>query len=406
MSRASQREGGPKVSSLYRAGFLAFLLLVSCFEAIPQQVAAPPPKTVDDGKTEEVQSPTWVDANHGLMWQTHEDTPRVDFDGPRLYCAGLHLNGLTGWRLPTITELRTLYSPSFQSDLQAEPYSHVRDEIKLTYSVVWSGDPGESGRLSFYYFDFQSGASKWTSYPARYPYKTPKTLCVRSATQSEIAEQKKQDVRVNLLREYELRIREGPTERARPDCRFRSYPPAESALIDRIAHEEQEILDNVGKTIEKGSDTSWTEHTCYSGPNSEWVQKLLLRAGPWNCPWHAHEPDGSPPRVPMETGSFRDQYVMAAVLEAWAAECYTRIKRDDAEATAQGQAMMDSLQNAENFCNDAEVISNGHGQLPLTWSIYRCGELSVSPNAGAVGNAAVPPQAPSVPAGSVQVPQR
>jgi hypothetical protein len=387
------------MSSCYRADLLVSVVLVLCREAIPQQAVQPPSKSVGDA----VPGQTWVDTGTGLMWKSQEykqDPSRVIFDRPQFYCENLRLNGLTGWRLPTITEVRTLYAPSFQSDLQPEPYSHVRDEIKLTSSVVWSRDLEKYG-ASLYSFDFQSGASKYVDLvgvwaaATTFNDKIPGTLCVREATQSQIAEQRKQDILLVRQRELEVEEERGTTtERKRPNCLFRSLPPkVNSKDVERAMNE---LLNKLNKG-EASTGTTWTERTCYGGPNSEWVQRLLDRAGPWNCPWHVHKDEGSPPRVGTESGSFRDQYVMAAVLEAWAAECYTRIRRDDVEATAQGLAMMDSLRSAENLCNQSVANPSPPVQPPLTFPIYHCGELSSGPPAGASATPTGPLHAPSAP---------
>ena len=50
---------------------------------------------------------TWTDPTSGLMWQV---TPSKNEDLPVgiAHCQNLGLGGLSGWRLPTISELRTL----------------------------------------------------------------------------------------------------------------------------------------------------------------------------------------------------------------------------------------------------------------------------------------------------------
>src|SRR5215470_3720485 len=65
----------------------------------------------------------------------------------------------------------------------------------------------------------------------------------------------------------------------------------------------------------------------YSGSNSEWVRRLLTRVSDWRCPSDSGSDSGQPPDV-GETDCMRDSYVKAAVLFAWAAECYNRSEQE------------------------------------------------------------------------------
>jgi hypothetical protein len=51
----------------------------------------------------------WIDPRTGLTWQVHTADLLFDQAGAESYCDALQLEG-GGWRLPTITELRTLIS--------------------------------------------------------------------------------------------------------------------------------------------------------------------------------------------------------------------------------------------------------------------------------------------------------
>jgi hypothetical protein len=107
----------------------------------------------------------------------------------------------------------------------------------------------------------------------------------------------------------------------------------------------------------------------YSGPYSDWVHKLLSRVGSWSCPSSMSATDGRPPQVQTDSISFRDQYVKAAVLDAWAAECYTRQEHDN-EAQTKAQDMMQNLKAAEALCSGNPPCQSGP-----TAGIYHCGEL-------------------------------
>src|SRR5258707_5960026 len=70
------------------------------------------------------------------------------------------------------------------------------------------------------------------------------------------------------------------------------------------------------------SESDPTQSFTYNGKHSDWVRKLLTKVGGWKCPANASD-SGAPPSVKADE-CMRDKYVAAAVLYAWAAECYAR----------------------------------------------------------------------------------
>jgi len=52
--------------------------------------------------------PTWVDDDSGLEWEMPVSFAMLYFDGANAYCENLDWEGYTDWRLPTISELRSL----------------------------------------------------------------------------------------------------------------------------------------------------------------------------------------------------------------------------------------------------------------------------------------------------------
>jgi hypothetical protein len=118
----------------------------------------------------------------------------------------------------------------------------------------------------------------------------------------------------------------------------------------------------------KGSAASST----YSGPHSEWVGRLLDRAPDWRCPSSPSASDAQPPQV-KATSCTRDTYVAAAVLQAWAAECYARFEQD-ARAARAAKDMIGELDNAQNLCDSSGRPTIGGGGSCDTDRIYRCGE--------------------------------
>lgn len=69
--------------------------------------AADDDATDDDDDDDTVPGDTWTDAASGLTWEVTPLNDYRDLDGAKDYCQNLTLAG-GGWRLPTITELRTL----------------------------------------------------------------------------------------------------------------------------------------------------------------------------------------------------------------------------------------------------------------------------------------------------------
>ena len=71
------------------------------------------------------------------------------------------------------------------------------------------------------------------------------------------------------------------------------------------------------------SEPALAQQFNYNGKHSDWVRKLLTRVGGWKCPANAAD-SGAPPTVKADE-CMRDKYVAAAVLYAWAAECYAAL---------------------------------------------------------------------------------
>ena len=134
----------------------------------------------------------------------------------------------------------------------------------------------------------------------------------------------------------------------------------------RAAYAESEIS---GTVVEAHEFQSFTYHGRYS----EWVRKLLTRVGGWKCPANASD-SGAPPKVKAEE-CMRDKYVAAAVLYAWAAECYAR-NEDDSKAEEAAEEMYKNLKNASDMCSDAPTFNFGGPRRDCdTLRLFNCGEL-------------------------------
>ena len=54
----------------------------------------------------------WRDNKTGLLWTKTDNGTSLDWMQASSYCWNLNLANLSGWRLPTIEELETIYDPS------------------------------------------------------------------------------------------------------------------------------------------------------------------------------------------------------------------------------------------------------------------------------------------------------
>ena len=116
-------------------------------------------------------------------------------------------------------------------------------------------------------------------------------------------------------------------------------------------------------------ETAVIQSFTYNGRHSDWVRKLLTRVGSWRCPSNASD-SGAPPSVKAEECT-RDTYVAAAVLYAWAAECYAR-QEEDSKAGDAADQMYENLKNAKSLCSDAPSI--GPARDCDTLQIFGCDE--------------------------------
>jgi len=90
----------------------------------------------------------------------------------------------------------------------------------------------------------------------------------------------------------------------------------------------------------------------YSGPNAEWVHKLLSTAGSYSC---------APVKAPSHPNTFacsgRDGYVYSAQQLAWAAECSAQTGHTQ-DANADANALLDTLKNAGDLCQAQSMATS------------------------------------------------
>jgi hypothetical protein len=87
----------------------------------------------------------WCDTVSGLCWQNPPDPDRMNPVMGRFYCQGLVLAGHVGWRLPSISELRTLIRgcPSLETGGECP----ITDECDFEGEQVWDSSCGGEGAM-------------------------------------------------------------------------------------------------------------------------------------------------------------------------------------------------------------------------------------------------------------------
>jgi len=77
-----------------------------------------------------------TDTQTGLMWADHDNGSDITWFSGKSYCEGYSGSGKSGWRMPTIDELRTLYTSGAYGSIIQKTYSYAR---------VWSSETRGSG---------------------------------------------------------------------------------------------------------------------------------------------------------------------------------------------------------------------------------------------------------------------
>jgi hypothetical protein len=114
----------------------------------------------------------YKDPTTKLLWTKTDNFEDIEWAAADRYCGSLTLADLSGWRLPTIDELKELFDPSIDS------VRHIRKPIRLTSAGVWSSTRIGSG--SALYFSFRDGKTQ----AQRMSYATfYRALCVRGSAE-------------------------------------------------------------------------------------------------------------------------------------------------------------------------------------------------------------------------------
>ena len=147
---------------------------------------------------------------------------------------------------------------------------------------------------------------------------------------------------------------------------FQAICNAKSAKYQREADADQEQIRQKQLQLQElggasaatagGSDSSGNGGGSYSGPNSIIVEGLLSRSPTaWSCPASKTERPTAQPIIPSSLPCMRDKYAWAALLQAWAAECHSRLGMES-EAEQNAQQVMQNVNAAKSMCSSAPAV--------------------------------------------------
>jgi len=92
---------------------------------------------------------TVTDTKTGLMWAAKDNGNLINWPNALSYCQNYNVGGLTDWRMPTLSELKSLYDPK---EKNKHGY-HVNKLIDISAASCWSADTRdyEAARFNFTY---------------------------------------------------------------------------------------------------------------------------------------------------------------------------------------------------------------------------------------------------------------
>jgi hypothetical protein len=124
----------------------------------------------------------WLDKQTNLMWTMKKSDHTLNWNQANEYCQAFSAAGLTGWRMPTIQELKGINDESVTKTKRSpvpgqSTYSHMKGPVDVTGMVVfiWSSTRTDNGGAVEYWFDMtkMDGASLDTKVDRH-------ALCVRA----------------------------------------------------------------------------------------------------------------------------------------------------------------------------------------------------------------------------------
>lgn len=118
------------------------------------------PKIVQqDSRFAAYENGTVTDKKKGLMWTRRASGKNMDWQSAKQYCDKLVVGKYKDWRLPSISELRSLFDPRSKSvqKCSRKPV-YITNLIHLTCGGIWSSESRENGAS---FFNFATGHQLW-----------------------------------------------------------------------------------------------------------------------------------------------------------------------------------------------------------------------------------------------------
>jgi hypothetical protein len=95
-----------------------------------------------------------------LLWANKDNGFNINAMGAKNYCTSLSLAGISGWRLPRLDELGTLFDAErtafYKDDGRDRPY-HARQTVFLSNEYEWSSNGDSKDWKDAYGFSFDDG---------------------------------------------------------------------------------------------------------------------------------------------------------------------------------------------------------------------------------------------------------
>jgi hypothetical protein len=92
---------------------------------------------------------TWIDEQTSIMWQVEPAKQKYTFNGANNYCKKLKLDGFDNWRLPNVSELKTIQTKNkVKNEASWTGYSYIKLGLlagtKMSYQWFWSSSTVKS----------------------------------------------------------------------------------------------------------------------------------------------------------------------------------------------------------------------------------------------------------------------
>lgn len=123
-------------------------MVVAGDEQVAISIAAPASPVVPLGD--------WIveDTRTGLLWASRDNWGAIGWGEAVAYCSELEVGNRSGWRVPTLDELETLYSADHTARCGVH-ICHVEPPIELSACCHWSSV--EDGPIEAWFFNFMRG---------------------------------------------------------------------------------------------------------------------------------------------------------------------------------------------------------------------------------------------------------